>query len=702
LAIKAFSGGIQNQPLPEINLTNVQDGDILVYKTANKAFENTVGSFTTLDQVNALIANINSGGSINLSDYATTTSLNTEVTNLTALINSKTDEAYVDAKIAALPGPVDLSEYIDTATFNGAVTNYDTSTVIDGKINTAVANATFFDGDYNNLFNTPTIPSLNGYATQLWVQQQINAIPTGGGSATTLSGLTDVDTTNATAGQVLKYNGNSWAPADDSTTGGSGTDADTLDGFDSSYYLDYNNLTNTPAPITPFSGDYNDLTNKPTIPTSFSGDYNDLTNKPTIPTPFSGDYEDLTNRPTLFDGQYSSLIGAPTVPTDLSQLTDTNNLLSGAAYTDTSVDTHINKATAAAGQVLGWNGSDYVWVNNTGGGGGGATSLGGLSDVSNTAPSTGQILKWNGTEWAPAVDATTGVGGSNYATESYVDQKLTERGPHFSGDYNDLTNTPILFSGDYNDLLNRPAGNADLRLELIGNDLQLLNIEPEPDTIISTVSLASLGTAIASNIDYADLANLPNLFSGDYNDLVNRPNLFSGNYDDLANKPYIPSIAGLASTNYVDSVAAGATTGDKVFEGNITQVAKVSNVVAASQDNYIMAVTTTDATITEVLLTSGNRITIEDDSTVMYDIHVVGADSTEHHGVKIKGIIDRTSGTIALVGSPAKEILVENNDGWNADVVADTVNGSLKITVQGEASRTVNWTIFVELKTVKR
>ena len=671
MAIKAFSGGIQNQPLPEINLFNVQDGDILVYKTANKAFENTVGSFTTLDQVNALIANINSGGSIDLSDYATTTSLNTEVTNLTALINSKTDEAYVDAKIAALPGPVDLSNYIDTATFNGALSNYDTSTVIDGKINTAVANATFFDGDYNNLFNTPTIPSLNGYATQLWVQQQINAIPGGGGgSATTLSGLTDVDTTNATAGQVLKYDGNSWAPADDSTTGGGGTNADTLDGFDSQYYLDYNNLNNTPAPITPFSGDYNDLTNTPTIPTPFSGDYVDLTNK-------------------------------PTVPTDLSQLTDTNNLLSGAAYTDASVDIHINKASAASGQVLGWDGSDYVWVNNAGGGGG-ATSLGGLTDVSNTTPQTGQILKWNGTEWAPAVDATTGVGGSNYATESYVDQKLLERGPHFSGDYNDLTNTPVLFSGDYNDLLNKPAGNADLSLQLVGSDLQLLNIEPDPDTIISSVSLSALGSAIGTSIDYADLQNLPNLFSGDYNDLVNRPNLFSGDYNDLANKPYIPSIAGLASVSYVDSAIQGATTGDKVFEGNISQVAKVSNVVAASQDNYIMAVTTTDATITEVLLTSGNRITIEDDSTVMYDIHVVGADSTEHHGVKIKGIIDRTSGTTSLVGSPAKEILVENDDGWNADVVADTVNGSLKITVQGEASRTVNWTIFVELKTVKR
>ena len=506
--IKAFSGSIQNQPLPEINLDNINDGDILVYDVATKAFQNTAGSFTTLAQVNALIANINSGGAVDLSNYATTTALQTEVTNLTALLASKTTESYVDAQIAALPSPTDLSDYITTSALAGAIANFDSSTQVTSKINTAIANATYFDGDYNNLFNTPQIPTLTGYATQVWVQQQINAIPGGGGSATTLSGLTDVSTAGAVSGQVLKYDGNSWAPADDATSGGGGTDADTLDGFDSSYFLDYNNFNNTPT-ITPH---------------------------------FSGDYTDLTNKPTLFDGAYASLSGAPTVPTDLSQLTDTNSLLSGAAYTDTSVDTHLNKASAASGQVLGWDGSDYVWVSNAGGGGG-ATSIGGLTDVSNTSPSTGMILKWNGSEWAPAIDATTGVSGSNYATEAYVDQKLLERGNHFSGDYNDLTNSPILFSGDYTDLLNKPAGNADLSLQIVGTDLQLLNVEPDPDTVISTVSLSSLGDAIASNIDYTDLQNLPNLFSGDYNDLVNRPNLFSGSYPDLTNKPYIPSLS---------------------------------------------------------------------------------------------------------------------------------------------------------------
>ena len=719
MAIKAFSGGIQNQPLPEINLDNINDGDILVYDVGTKAFQNTAGSFTTLDQVNALIANINSGGTVDLSNYATTTALSTEVTNLTALINGKTTEAYVDAKIAALPGPTDLTNYVTNSDLSAAIANFDTGTEIDGKINTAIANATFFDGDYNNLFNTPTIPSLNGYATQLWVQQQINAIPGGGGGgSTTLDGLTDVDTTSATAGQVLKYDGTSWAPADDSTSGGGGTDADTLDGFDSQYYLDYNNLNNTPTiptsytdadAISAVTGSDLDMGANDVITTGkilYKNVYSTIADLPSAST-YHGMFAHVHGTGKAYfahAGAWVPLASETDVPVDVSDLTDTTNLLSGgggSSYTDASVDTHLNKASAASGQVLGWDGSDYIWVNNSGGGGG-ATSLGGLSDVSNSAPQTGQILKWNGTEWAPAIDATTGVGGSNYATESYVDQKLTERGPHFSGDYNDLTNTPILFSGDYNDLLNKPAGNADLSLQLVGSDLQLLNIEPDPDTIISSVSLSALGSAIGASIDYADLQNLPNLFSGDYNDLVNRPNLFSGDYNDLSNKPVVPSIAGLASTAYVDSAIQGATTGDKIFEGNISQVAKVSNVVAATQDSFIISITTTDDTVTEALLMSGNRIEIEDDSTVMYDVHVVGADSTEHHGVKIKGIIDRTSGTTSLVGSPAKEILVENDDGWNANVIADTVNGSLKITVQGEANRTVQWTIFVDLKTVKR
>ena len=42
-----------------------------------------------------------------------------------------------------------------------------------------------------------------------------------------------------TNGQVLKWLNNKWAPADDIASGGGGPNADTLDGFDSTYYSNF-------------------------------------------------------------------------------------------------------------------------------------------------------------------------------------------------------------------------------------------------------------------------------------------------------------------------------------------------------------------------------------------------------------------------------------------------------------------------------
>lgn len=58
----------------------------------------------------------------------------------------------------------------------------------------------------------------------------------------------------------------------------------------------------------------------------FSGSYTDLTNKPSL---FNGDYNNLTNKPSLFSGDYNNLTNKPTIPADVSDLTDTTNLLGG-------------------------------------------------------------------------------------------------------------------------------------------------------------------------------------------------------------------------------------------------------------------------------------------------------------------------------------------------------------------------------------
>ena len=133
--------------------------------------------------------------------------------------------------------------------------------------------------------------------------------------------LSDVDTTTTapTSGQVLKWNGTQWAPANDATSGGGGLDADTLDGLDSTYFLNYNNLTNKPA-----------------IPTTFIG----LSDTPTNFTGAAGRFVKVNSSGTALEFVTSS--SASTALNDLSDVT-----ASGAAQ----------------GDVLYYNGSAWVLQN---------------------------------------------------------------------------------------------------------------------------------------------------------------------------------------------------------------------------------------------------------------------------------------------------------------------------------------------------
>ena len=60
-----------------------------------------------------------------------------------------------------------------------------------------------------------------------------------------------------------------------------------------------------------------------------------------------------------------------------------------SVYTDSAVDTHLNTSTAAANQVLSWNGTDYVWVAQASGGAGGASVS--VSDTAPSSPSEGDL-----------------------------------------------------------------------------------------------------------------------------------------------------------------------------------------------------------------------------------------------------------------------------------------------------------------------
>ena len=110
--------------------------------------------------------------------------------------------------------------------------------------------------NYNEVVGTPELSSVATSGSYTSLTDRPNLV-------VDIDDLADVDTTSTppSTGQVLKWNGTNWAPAADITEGGAGLDADTLDGQDSAYYLNWNNFSNKP---TIFDGDWDSLTGTPT------------------------------------------------------------------------------------------------------------------------------------------------------------------------------------------------------------------------------------------------------------------------------------------------------------------------------------------------------------------------------------------------------------------------------------------------------
>ena len=121
---------------------------------------------------------------------------------------------------------------------------------------------------------------------------------------------------------------------------------------------------------------------------------------------------------------------------------------------------------------------------------------------------------------------------------------------------------------------------------------------------------------------------------------------------------------------------------------------------------YTLTATTTNATETE-LTTNGlspsgtsNRIIIAADSTSAFDIIVV-ARRTDANGegayYNIKTCLARNtdaSSTIIL-GTDYKLVVSETTAGWEANASENTADGALKVSVVGEAGKTIKWVAFV-------
>ena len=358
-----------------------------------------------------------------------------------------------------------------------------------------------FSGDYNDLTNTPQIPTevsaFNNDAGYITMDSIPTNVSTFANDAGYITGYTEIDPLFSAWDK--DYNdliNTPTIPTVPTNISAFINDAGYLTDFTEQQILTISNDTifltggsfvKLPAVAAGFSGDYNDLTNTPiipTIPTNVSAFINDagyltdfteqqiltisndtifLTGGSFVKLPegFSGNYYDLINRPSLaavaISGNYNDLTNKPVIPT---------------------IPTNVSAFTNDAGYLTDFTEQQILTISN---------------------------------------DTIFLTGGS------FV--KLPAVAAGFSGDYNDLTNTPIIptIPTNVSAFINDAGYLTDF------TEQQILTISN--DTIFLTGG---------------SFVKLPEGFSGNYYDLINRPSLaavaISGNYNDLTNKPVIPTI----------------------------------------------------------------------------------------------------------------------------------------------------------------
>lgn len=183
-------------------------------------------------------------------------------------------------------------------------------------------------------------------------------------------------------------------------------------------------------------------------------------------------------------------------------------------------------------------------------------------------------------------------------------------------------------------------------------------------------------------------------------------------YNENSSTPTVPSATGTNAVAIGSGATASATNGVAIGDGSAARVwggqvhanGRFATDGDAQAGLYVLRNITTDATGTELYLdgtSATQRLTLPNNSAITFDIYVVArrTDATGGTaGYRFNGIIkrDATAATTAIVGSVSKTVIAETNVSWDATCTADTTNGSIKITVTGEAAKTIRWVAQVQ------
>ena len=185
-------------------------------------------------------------------------------------------------------------------------------------------------------------------------------------------------------------------------------------------------------------------------------------------------------------------------------------------------------------------------------------------------------------------------------------------------------------------------------------------------------------------------------------------------YRENPSSPTAPSATGTNAIALGSGSAASATNSVGIGAGSAAvlqgMVARANGSFATAGDaqevSFVMRNITTNNTVTELFLDgSAIRAALPANSNWNFEIQLAArrTDATGGNaGYRFVGTIirDASNASTAFIGSPSKTILGETNGAWNADVVADTTNGALRLNVTGETGKTIRWVATVRISQV--
>lgn len=337
-----------------------------------------------------------------------------------------------------------------------------------------------------------------------------------------------------------------------------------------------------------------------------------------------------------------------------------------------------------------------------------------------TTGTNGQVLTTNGAgslSWqSPSAGSISLVGAVTGSGMSPVTTTITPTGV-ILGTYGSTSSVGMFTvnaAGQITNAVNAPISISPAQAGLgnVTNQLQVINAGGAPSVREGVGAPTGPDNIGAIYVDQAVTnGNSIYRYNGVAWDVIaTKPNLYSEKVNG-----YVSPVAAA-----LDSVALGSGAETQTGANNSLAIGMQSlartqgSVVQASgrfasngdaqAGRYMMRTHTINNLPTEMFIngTAGNiRLTLPDDATWTFRITVT-AHRTDlgngHAGYTAAGVIYRGAGaaTTSIQGSVQKTVLAESNPSWDINISADNINGSLKITVIGENTKTIRWVALIE------